>query len=139
MPEREINYENYQHYLDEKKLMASRCQTCDQLFLPPRPMCSNCYGEEMDWHELSGEGTLSAFTAVHIAPSAMVEAGYGRANPYCVGVVQVEEGPSISAQIFGIDSSIPQEITLGTALKAAFIERGKDDQAQTFLVFEGVE
>ena len=50
-----------------------------------------------------GGRELEAFTAVHIGLTAMIEAGYDRFNPYCSGIVKLAEGPSISAQILGVD------------------------------------
>ena len=73
--------------------MGSRCQSCGALHLPPRALCPACYGDEMEWEQISGKGKLVAFTTVHIAPTAMIEAGYGRENPYCAGIVQLDEGP----------------------------------------------
>jgi uncharacterized OB-fold protein len=90
----------------------------------------------MEWVEMSGEGELLAFTTVHIAPTAMIEAGYDRKNPYCTGIVQLAEGPAISAQILGLDPNNPQEIQIGTPLRVAFVERGEGEQARTFLAFE---
>ena len=136
MLEKEVNNEAYQQFLEEHKLVGTRCQSCGQLYLPPRPLCPDCHSQEMEWFEFNGRGNLVAFTTVHIAPTAMIEAGYGRDNPYCVGVVQVDEGPSISAQIIGVDSGKPETITLGTTLKAAFAERGRDGTQHTALVFK---
>ena len=36
-------------YLDEHKLMGTRCQSCGMLHLPPRSLCTACYGEELEW------------------------------------------------------------------------------------------
>jgi uncharacterized OB-fold protein len=104
--------------------------------MPPRALCPACYGEEMAWEEMSGEGKLVAFTTVHIAPTAMIEAGYDRKNPYCAGIVQLAEGPAISAQILGVDPAQPEEIEVGTPLRIAFVRRGEGEQARTYLAFE---
>jgi len=85
---------------------------------------------------MGGKGKLVAFTTVHIAPTAMIRAGYGRDNPYCVGIVQLEEGPSISAQILGVDPTQPQEIPIGIELQVAFVERGAGEEEGTTLAFE---
>lgn len=135
MPKREFNNDSFQHYLSENKLMGSRCSACAALYLPPRPLCSNCFGETMEWIELAGQARLRAFTVVHIAPSAMVEAGYGRDNPYCSGIVELDEGPSISAQIMGVDATQPEQITIGAPLSAVFIERGEGEDVRSFLAF----
>jgi len=126
----------YQKHLNDKKLMAARCQSCGALFLPPRPMCPDCYGAAMEWVAMSGKGKLAAFTAVFIGPTAMIEAGYDRTNPYCTGIVQLEEGPAISAQILGVPADQPDLIAIGTPLTAYFIERGEAEEKQHFLAFE---
>lgn len=125
----------FQEHLDEQKLMGSRCRSCDALHLPPRSVCPACYGEEMNWEELTGKGKLAAFTTVHIAPTSMIEAGYGRDNPYCVGIVELDEGPSISAQILGVDPTRPEDIEIGMQLVVTFVERDEGEERRTFLAF----
>jgi uncharacterized OB-fold protein len=139
MSERDFNSTSFYDYLAEHRLMGTRCTSCGALYLPPRPLCTACYDEGMEWFELAGQGKLVAFTTVHIAPTAMLEAGYDRKNPYCAGIVQLDEGPSISAQIIGVDEKRPQEIAVGTPLQVAFIERGEGEQKRTFLAFEALQ
>jgi uncharacterized OB-fold protein len=52
--------------------------------------------------------------------------------------VQLEEGPSISAQILGVDATRPEEIAIGTPLQVAFVQRaeGPDGKERTYLAFE---
>jgi uncharacterized OB-fold protein len=66
----------------------------------------------------------------------MIEAGYDRKNPYCTGIVQLEEGPAISGQILGVDPTRPEEIEIGTPMRAAFVQRGEGEHARTYLAFE---
>jgi uncharacterized OB-fold protein len=127
---------SFYEFLGENKLMGSRCQSCGALYLPPRALCPACYGEEMAWEEMSGDGKLLAFTTIHIAPTAMIEAGYDRKNPYCTGIVQLAEGPAVSAQILGVDPARPHEIEIGASLRVAFVQRGEGEQARTYLAFE---
>jgi uncharacterized OB-fold protein len=126
----------FRGFLREGKLMGSRCTSCGALHLPPRGLCPACYGEDLQWTELSGRGTLKAFTSIHIGPSAMIAAGYSRQNPYCTGIVQLEEGPAISAQIVGVDATRPDQIVIGTPLRALVITRGEGEEARAFLAFE---
>ncbi len=46
----------------------------------------------------------------------MAAKGYGRNNPYCTGIVTLEEGPQISAMINGVDGTNPQGIETGMDL-----------------------
>ncbi len=127
---------SFAEFLNEKKLMGTHCSACEEKFLPPRALCSNCYSDQLDWVEFSGKATLAAFTSIAIAPTAMIKAGYGRDNPYMAGIVELDEGVKMSAQILGLDASKPEEVKIGTPLKVAFLERGEEDEKQTFLAFE---
>lgn len=133
MEVREHNGTGFYAYLAEDKLMASRCESCRALHVPPRPLCPDCHSSEMSWEEMSGAGELIAFTTVHIGPSAMIAAGYDRHNPYCVGIVRLNEGPAISGQVIGVDATDPESIAVGTPLRATFVKRGYD--TGTFLAF----
>lgn len=125
--------------LGEQILTGSKCQSCGELYVPPRPMCANCFGQDMKLEEMMGTGKLIAFTTVHIAPTAMIEAGYDRNNPYCAGIVRLAEGPAISGQILGIDPTMPDQIEIGMSVRATFIERTSGDRTGVFLAFEPVE
>ena len=114
--------------------MGSRSKKTGEVYVPPRPMCPRTFSLDMEWIELSGKGELTAFTAVFIGPSAMIDAGYDRTNPYCTGIVRLAEGPSISAQILGVDALQPQSIEIGTPLRVTFIERPLDEENSRFFL-----
>jgi uncharacterized OB-fold protein len=136
MADREFVGASFYRFLDEMKLVGSRCGSCGALHVPPRAMCPVCYSDEVSWEEMSGDGELVAYTTIHIAPTAMIEAGYDRKNPYCTGIVQLAEGPAISGQILGVDPGWPEQIEIGTALRVVFVRRGEGEQARTYLAFE---
>jgi len=135
MENQDFNHASFQAHLDTHKLLGTRCQSCGALYLPPRPLCTNCYSQHMAWVELSGEGELVTFTTIHIPPTAMIAAGYGRENPYCSGVVRLKEGPAISAQILDVDVQDPAGIKIGMPLRVAYLERGEGEARKTFLAF----
>lgn len=51
---------------DHKKILANRCGRCGTVYVPPRKNCGKCFVEisEDSWTEVSGEGTVSAFSIV---------------------------------------------------------------------------
>ena len=136
MSDRAFTHESFQHYLEKHKLMGARCHNCATLYLPPRPLCPNCYSEQLAWELLSGKGVLAAFTAIHIGPRSMLTAGYDRKNPYCSGIVRLEEGPAISAQILGLDVVSPESNQIGAPLQVIFVDRDQGEDNQTILAFE---
>lgn len=73
-----------------------------------------------------------------IAPPFMIEQGYNRKNPYCSGVVELEEGGRVDARIEGVDAGNPEAITVGMPLKVKFLHRGEGDNMETYLAFEPV-
>lgn len=127
---------SFDRYLAEGKLMASRCEDCGELTLPPRAICPTCHSEKMAWTETGGKGTLAGFTVISIAPTFMIEQGYGRDNPYISGIVALDEGVKISARINGLDASKPEEIMVGTALEVDFVTFGEGETAKTYLAFK---
>jgi uncharacterized OB-fold protein len=135
MADQDFTHHTFQAYLSEHRLMGTRCQACGAAYLPPRPMCTRCYSIEMEWAAQPVEGTLMAFTTIHIAPSAMIAAGYGRDHPYCSGIVRLENGLSISAQIVGVEAEQPEAIQIGAPVRVEFLERGEGDSKKTVLAF----
>lgn len=130
---KEFNATSYFAYIkDEKKLMGIRCRSCSHLSSTPRPMCPSCHSKDVEWHEFSGKARLSTFTCISIVSVAMGKRGYGRDNPCCTGIVTLEEGPRVSAQILGVDGNNPQSIKTGMALVLDPEEIDPEDPALAF-------
>jgi uncharacterized OB-fold protein len=105
---------SFQHYLSQGQLKASRCADCSRVFLPVRSLCPDCGQVDLEWVDLSGKGKLAAFTSVFIGPTFMIEEGFNRQNPYLTGIVELDEGPRISARLLGLDAENPAKIKIGT-------------------------
>jgi uncharacterized protein len=118
---------SFNQFLNEKKLMGTRCTQCGHLYLPPRAICPNCLSEQLEWVELAGKGKLAAFTVIYVGPTAMISAGYNRENPYVSGIVELGEGVKISAQILGVDGTKPETIRVGQPVTIDFVQRGEQN------------
>jgi len=136
MPERLISPISFHQFLNEEKLMGSKCKKCGKLYAPPRPICLDCRGNEMEWAPLKGRGKLVTFACIHVGPPWMIEQGYDREHPYCSGVVELEEGVKIDARLEGVNASKPETIKLGMPLTVQFLHRGEGEKMQTFLAFK---
>jgi uncharacterized OB-fold protein len=135
MADRPFSDMSFKKFLTEEKLMGSRCLACGSLFVPPRPICVDCNGSKMQWIELSGNGSLAAFTCISIGPGFMRAEGFDRHNPYCSGVVALEEGGRVDARITGVDPKQPETLAVGMPLRAKYIHRA---EGNTYLAFEPV-
>ena len=102
--------------------MGLRCKACGKLVSTARSLCPACHSVDVEWVPLSGKGRVATFTCIVIAPTFMVQKGYGRDNPYCTGVIELEEGPRVSARIVGVDASQPQTIKVGIPVEVDFSE-----------------
>ena len=129
---RNFNAASFYAHLKEGQFMGVRCQACGKLSAEARPMCQDCHGRAMEWFAFSGRGQLSAFTCISVVPNAMGEKGYGRNNPYCSGIVTLEEGPRISALILGVDAANPQNITTGMSLSLNIQDMDSDRPVLAF-------
>ena len=134
--ERQLTALSFNQFLNEEKLMGSRCKKCGVLSLPPRSICIKCYATEMEWVEMKGKGKLAAFTCISVGPPFMIAEGYDRKRPYCSGVVALEEGTRVVARIEGVDGSKPETIKIGAPLQVEFLHRGEGDNLTTFLAFK---
>ena len=126
----------YREGLAEHRLMASGCNACGELHLPPRPICSACHAQDMAWHEIEGQGTVIGLTSIAVAPAAMAERGYGRDNRYVTAVVALKEGPSVAARIeIEGDECKDTASAVGAQVKAHFVEETVCEKTKTTLVF----
>ncbi len=128
MDDRPFTYASYLSYLTENHLMGSRCSACQKISLPPRPFCPSCGNNRMEWVEMPTRGRLMTFTCIHVTRSHLSSAGYNRQRPYCVGVVELENGARMTSRIMGVDPLCPEDIPIGLSLQGEFVAAGGEYQ-----------
>jgi uncharacterized OB-fold protein len=131
----ETTIKNYFILINEGKLCAAECSSCNELVLPPRLFCPSCNNKTSNWKELSGKGTLSSFSVIHIAGIK-----YADDVPYIVAIVKLDEGPSVCARLVDVDPLKPEEIHVGDAVQADFedLQGSTSDEATKRLIFRPV-
>jgi uncharacterized OB-fold protein len=135
MNEPKLNDISFEHFLSEGKLMGSECERCGAIFLPPRSICIKCFSLEMKWKAIKGRGKLIGFTCITVPPLKMQKQGYGRENPYCSGIVELEEKTRMVARIEGVDIQNPESIPLNLPVVAHFVNQGQGENEDTYLAF----
>jgi uncharacterized OB-fold protein len=131
-----LNSKEFFKALAVGELIGSRCTQCHALAIPQRPICPKCHSNHTEVINFSGDGKLVAYTVISVPPVMMAEAGYSANNPYCVGIIELSEGPRISAQILDVDMNQPENIKIGTAMKMTTISRGEDEKKAAYLAFK---
>jgi len=84
-------------------LVGEVCPHCSAKIFPPRDICPECGDEAKDQYQFSGRGEVYSYTTLYNAP-----AGYEEQAPYTVAMVQLEEGPLVTAQLTDIDVKEPE-------------------------------
>ena len=128
----------YNRFISQGKLMGSKCRKCGAIYVPPRPICPKCHARETELVVMKGKGKLAAYTVIAVGPPMMVEEGFDRENPYCSGVVELEEGARITARILGVDVAKPDQIKIGTPVTVEYQERVHSGEKVTFLAFRAL-
>ena len=129
---RPFNAASFYTFLQEGRFMGVRCRENGNVYAEARPIDPVSHSRDMEWLEFSGRATLSTFTCISVAPASLEARGFGRNNPYCTGIVTLEEGPRISARIAGVDAANPQNIRTGMALQIDLSEIDPDEPGLVF-------
>jgi len=87
------------------QLIGEVCGQCDTKIFPPRDICPDCGQEAKNQFQFSGRGEVYSFAPVNDAP-----AGFEANVPYTVALVDLEEGPRVTAQLTDLDPSVPVKI-----------------------------
>lgn len=96
-------------YLEQGKVMGTRCKKCGAVHFPPRADCAECFSSDMEWFEVSGTGELLSFSKLMYAP-----VGFEEDIPYSIALLDYGD-----YKIFGrISKDIPdEELEIGMAMK----------------------
>ena len=105
---------------DEKKIIATRCGTCDKTFLPPRKSCPTCFTENTEWVNVSDEGTVLAFT---VARRTLAAIPADRKVPVIWALIKLDGADT--ALLHYLDEVKPEDLKIGMRVKAVFAEERK--------------
>ena len=80
------------------RLEGSRCTDCERTFFPPRKLCPDCRSTNLETYLFAGSGTLYSYAQMTHSPR-----GFANVGPYAVGMVRLDEGPLIMAQLTDVE------------------------------------
>lgn len=126
MPQ-QIPYVGYLSLGDDPHLVANECSSCGALFLDRRNACASCGGREFGSRRLANDGVLRAFTVVHRASAAVTV-------PYVSGIVDLDGGGVVKANIVGIDPE-PSNLTLGMKVRLTTFRVATDAEGTQAVAF----
>jgi hypothetical protein len=116
--------QGFKENLKKKKLIGTKC-SCGSISVYPNFYCRKCGNTNFERVEFSGKGTLITYTLLHAVPSRFKEMA-----PLAIGLVELEEGGRISAQL----EASEDELSVGKKLEAIIQER----DGRIFLKFKSI-
>ena len=96
-------------YLEEGKIMGMKCKDCGAINFPPISACRKCRSRNLEWVEMSGEGTLLLYSVSGLMPGEK----FMPEMPFAYGQVMLKEMCLFSTKIEGVPIGSPEEIEKG--------------------------
>lgn len=96
-------------------LIGNKCNSCGKIYFPPKETCPVCRRKsigKMENLKLNGKGKIVTYSIIHVGPEA-----FGEQVPYPIAIVELDEGPRITAQI--VDCKI-EDVKIGMKLENTF-------------------
>ena len=100
----------------ERRLLLPHCPR-DGFFFYPRSRCPRCLGADWEWREASGRGTVHSFTVDRVGHLP----GLQQLVPYAIAIVELAEGPRLTARIVDCDVD---SVSIGQELVARYEDVG---------------
>ena len=94
--------------LKENKIYGIKCKDCGKWTFPPLTACRECGSRNIQWKQISGEGTVHYYSTSILPPKK-----FEKYSPYAYGDVVLKEGPAFFTMIEGLDASTPEKIKEG--------------------------
>lgn len=99
------------------RLLLNECNDCGLVFYYPRALCPDCFSEDVDWVEASGEGEVYSYSVTENA------SGWPEADlPLVLAYVELDEGPRMMTNI----QTDPDDVKVGTRVEVTFVETEED-------------
>jgi len=105
---------------DKRLILGLRCPACRRVYLPPRPVCGNCYAEMREWVEVKDIGTVLAATVVHV-PIIDPLTGQPRPAPYGMALIQLD-GADTTLNFYLAEND-PTKLHIGMRVRAVWREQ----------------
>ena len=105
----DVAMEPYWTAANEGRLLLKHCGDCNKAYYYPRPLCPFCLGDNTEWQEASGAGTVYSWSVERRADP-----------PFAIAFVTLAEGPTLLTALVDCDLDA---IAIGQPVTLRFEER----------------
>jgi uncharacterized protein len=103
------------------RMEGTRCKTCGTNYFPPRKVCPKCRRRgKMEPARFSGIGKIYSYSEVNAPPE-----GFELEAPYVLAIVELAEGPKITAQIVEVRE---KDVKIGDSVEMVFRKIKEDGE-----------
>lgn len=100
---------------DRKRIMGTRCPTCNRVYVPARSICKDCLGQLDEWVEVSDRGTVLTYATDYEAkPTQPVK------PPIVYGIIKLDGADTGLVHMLG--EADPEQLRIGMKVQAVFRE-----------------
>ncbi|ELY50419.1 Zn-ribbon domain-containing OB-fold protein [Natronolimnohabitans innermongolicus] len=110
-PEITPETERYWSAAADGTLLVRECTDCGLVYHYPRALCPDCFSDDVEWKEASGEGTVYSYSATQ-SMSGWPEEDL----PLVLAYVELEEGPRVMTNL----ECDPEDVEIGTRVTVRF-------------------
>jgi uncharacterized OB-fold protein len=110
--EQKLYFKDYNEALKQNKLLGLKCRSCGAITIPPKMVCRQCAGLDMEVVEVKGNGEIRTFTTVFVGAE-----GRESEVPYIIVMVELDDGPWIMGNLDGIDPKQASMEIIGKKVK----------------------
>lgn len=114
--------ERYWEAAADGELLVNECPDCGHVYHYPRPVCPECFGDDVEWVEADGTGEVYTYAVVtnpDIIPDFPEEA-----FPHILAFVELDEGPRVLTNLVDTD---PADVEIGSRVEARFEDTDDED------------
>jgi uncharacterized OB-fold protein len=101
---------------DKKKILGTRCPTCNRVYAPARSVCKDCFGQLDEWVEVSSRGTLLTYTVCQQKNQVQP-----MGTPITYGIIQLDGADTGFVHMLG--EVEPEQLRIGMRVQAVFKEK----------------
>jgi uncharacterized OB-fold protein len=121
--------EPYWAAANEGRLIVERCTACGAESHPPRGICRQCRGREMEWTQITEDGVVYSYTVNHQRWLPTMEV------PFAVVLVEWETHPGVRV-VGRIRGCAPEDVRIGMRVAVGFEEGPGEQNVPSFVAID---
>lgn len=101
--------------LRQQQILATRCEGCGRVYVPPQAYCESCFTRADTWLTLPEEGTIEAFTVAYVGFTG------GPTPPYAIAGIRLDGANTLLMHwLSGVDLTDAVPDLTGTRVRAVW-------------------